>query len=184
MRKKIIVAGVAVAAVLSLAVAGWAIERSSWGRMSAWRGHEDMAARALALLDNDHFRAAMNLTDQQASRLRGIVVATEKSSIKTKAAMEVDGIDLREMLRADHPDRDAVLGKVQEITTLRGELMKEHIEALLEAKSVLTPEQQKKLREFFESHHGHGFMHGPFMEHHGMPGPHEAPAMPPKPPAD
>lgn len=182
MRKKIIVAGVAVAAVLSLAVVGWAIERASWGRGFAERGHKDMAARVLALLDNDHFRAAINLTDQQASRLREIVVEAEKSSIKTRAAVKIDAIDLREMLRADSPDHDAVLNKVQEISNLRGELMKEHVEALLKAKSVLTPEQQKKFRKFFEARHG--FMHGPFMEHHRMPGQPMAPANPAKPPAE
>jgi len=182
MRKKIIVAVVAVAAVLSLAVVGWAIERASWQRGFGERGHERMAARVLALLDSEHFRAAMNLTDQQASRLREIIVETRKSSIKTRAEMQVDAIDLREMLRADNPDHDAVLKKVEEISNLRSELMKEHVEALLKAKAVLTPEQQKKLREFFAARRG--FMHRPFMEHRGMPGAPAAPANPQKPPAE
>jgi Spy/CpxP family protein refolding chaperone len=193
MRKKLVIAGIAAAAVLSLAVVGWAIERGSWGPRFGEHEHGKMASRVLRLLDNDHFRAAMNITDEQASRLRGIIVDAEKSSIKTSAAMKVDAIDLREMLRADNPDHDAVLKKVREISNLRGELMKEHVEALLQAKSVLTPEQQKKLREFFEARHGHEFMHerfmehrgmpGPGMEHHGMPGMQPAPANPPKPPA-
>ncbi len=194
MRRRMIVGGIAVAAVLGLAVVGWAVERGHWGHGFSGRGHREMAARVLALLDNEHFRATMNLTDEQAGRLREIVVNAEKSTIKTRAALEVNGIDLREMLRADNPDRSAVLKKVQDISNLRGELMKEHIEALLAAKSVLTPEQQKKIRQFFESRHGRGFMHGtmmehhgmpgPGMEHHGMPGPGAAPTNPPQPPSE
>jgi Spy/CpxP family protein refolding chaperone len=204
MRKKTLVGGAALVAILALAVVGWAIERGPWSHGFAGHEHGDLAAHMLAMLDNEHFRSAMNLTAQEADRLRQIIVNTEKSTIKTKAALEVNQIDLRELLRADNPDRAAVLKKVQDISSLRGEMMKAHIEALLEAKSVLTPEQQKKLREFFESRHGREFMRGramqrgqmscpcmreggmpgPAMEHQGMPGPPPAPAAPPKPPAE
>ncbi len=201
MRKKILVGGAALAAILALAAVGWAIERGPWAHRFGGHEHGDMAARVLALLDNDHFRAEMNLTDQQASRLREIVVDAEKSSVETGAALKVDAIDLRELLRADNPDRAAVLKKVDEISALRGELMKEHIEALLAAKTVLTPEQQKKFRDFFERRHNVFFMRrhgtqpgmscpcmgpqgmsGMTMGHPGMPGPPAAPANPPKPP--
>ena len=110
-----------------------------------------MSQRILALLDNDQFRSRINLTDDQANRLRQIVVNAEKSAIETRARTAVDGIELRELLRADKPDQDAVMQKVEEITSLRGEMMKNGIQAILEAKSVLTPEQQKKVREFMEN---------------------------------
>jgi Spy/CpxP family protein refolding chaperone len=66
----------------------------------------------------------------------------------------VRGIELRELLRADQPNHDAVLGKVQEISDLRGQMMRQHVESLLAAKSVLTPEQQQKIRAFMSERGG------------------------------
>ena len=41
-----------------------------------------------------------------------------------------------------------MIRKVQEISTLRGDLMKQRVEALVAGKKILTPEQQKKVRAF------------------------------------
>ena len=61
--------------------------------------------------------------------------------------LAVDGIELRELLRADKPDQDAVMKKAEAITRLRVQMMKSGIQAILDAKNVLTPEQQKKVRD-------------------------------------
>lgn len=114
-------------------------------------GEERLAGRLMAALENDRVKAYLNLTDQQVDRLRQILVGAEKSGVKTRADIAVGGIELRELLRADKPDHDAVMTKVQELSNLRGQMMKERIEALLAAKSVLTPEQQKKVRSFIEN---------------------------------
>jgi Spy/CpxP family protein refolding chaperone len=113
-------------------------------------GGPRMGARLLAALDNDRIKTELGLTEDQTNHLRQIVVDTQKSSIKTRADMEVRGIELRELLRADNPDRTAVMKKVDEISALRAEMLKQDMDALLNAKSVLTPEQQKKIRTFLE----------------------------------
>ncbi len=113
-------------------------------------GERGIYRRLLALLDNDRVKAALGLTDQQTNGLRELAVETEKATVKTEADIEVRGIELRELLRADHPDHDAVVKKAGEISALRADLMKQRIEALLKAKSLLTPEQQKKIRTFIE----------------------------------
>ena len=94
----------------------------------------------------------MGLTDDQATRLHQIMVETRKAAIKTKADLAVRRIELRELLKADKPDRDTVMKKVQEVSDLTGQLMQQHVQALLSAKTILTPEQQKKIREFSASH--------------------------------
>jgi len=119
-------------------------------------GEKPLAGRLMAALDNDRVKAYLNLTDQQVDRLRQILVEAEKSGVKTRADIAVGGIELRELLRTDKPDHDAVMAKVQELSNLRGQMMKERIEALLAAKSVLTPEQQKKIRSFIEGREGFG----------------------------
>jgi Spy/CpxP family protein refolding chaperone len=114
-------------------------------------GHgQHMASRLLAMLDNDRVKSALGLSDDQTSHLRQIVLDTEKANIKTRAEVQVQGIELRELLRADNPDRDAVMKKIDEISALRTEMAKQDVSALLQAKSVLTPEQQKKIRDFIE----------------------------------
>jgi len=112
--------------------------------------------RLLALLDSDWVRAYLGLEGAQVERLRKIVLATEKANVKADAEMELRRIDLREALRADKPDRDEILKKVQEISDLHGEMMKHNVEAILAAKTVLSPEQQKKIFFLIESREASG----------------------------
>lgn len=183
MRKRFVAGTVVVITLLALGLAAGAIHRAPWGHRWGGHGPEQMASRLLALLDNDRVKSELGLNDQQAGRLRQIIVDAEKSSIKAGGEMAVRSIDLRELLRADTPDRDAALKKVQEISNLRGEMMKHHVEALLAAKNVLTPEQQKKMRTFIEKQHGREFRGEHLGPHPLMPGrppgpPREAPNPP------
>ena len=149
------------------------------------------------MLDSDRFKSELGLTDEQAGRLRQLVLENEKSSLKTRAEVKVRQIELHEMLRADNPNRDAVLKKAQEISDLHGQMMKQHIESLLTAKTILTPEQQKKMHALMAEHgfrgqpgegRGPRFGHGP---QGGRPESHQgpqgsdagSPPMPPEPPA-
>ncbi len=114
-------------------------------------GEHAMGQRLLAMLENDRIKAELGFTDEQTDRLRRIMVDTQKSTIRTRADMALRAIELRELLRSDKPDHEAVMNKVQEISKLRNEMMKGHVEALLATKAVLTPEQQKKIRGLIES---------------------------------
>lgn len=153
--KRWILVGIALMlGALALPVLGGAQGEEGGG---AWgRQEHRMGPRLLAMLENDRVKTALGLTDQQADRLRQIAVDTEKSTVMTRAEITVRSMELRELLRADKPEREAVMKKVQEISDLRGQIMKQHIESLLATKTVLTPEQQRKMR--------------PFLEHRGRPG--------------
>lgn len=180
--KKWIAAGtVVVLAALSVAFAGYRGQGLNQPRgFQCPHGHFRMSQRMLALLDNERFRARINLTDDQTSRLRQILVKAEKSAIETRAQMAVEGIELREMLRADKPDQAAVMKKVDQISSLRGRMMQEGVQAVLEAKTVLTPQQQKQIREFMESRfaqRGWG-RHWRQQDHGGMRGPRGPRQMP------
>jgi len=138
------------------------LEMRDFGGRGGERGGERMATRLMAALESDRVKAYLNLTDQQVDRLRQLLVDTEKAGVRTRADIEVRHIELRELLRADKPDHDAVIKKVQELSELRGQMMKQRIEALLDAKSVLTPEQQKKIREFMSRRESFGAERGRF----------------------
>jgi Spy/CpxP family protein refolding chaperone len=161
--------------------------------MGRWEGrHGFEGGRGLlGLADNSRLRAYLNLTDQQADRLHQISVDSRKSSVKTRADLELRNIELRELLRADSPDHDAVMKKVQEVSELRGQMMKQHMETLLAARSVLTPEQQKKLRSFQENRGFGGPGREHMMQHRegqgrpvGHPSTPSAPAAPPAHPSE
>jgi Spy/CpxP family protein refolding chaperone len=166
--------------VLALSAPARAQEEEGW--RSGPREHA-MGPHLMALLENDRVKAALGLTEQQVDRLRQITVEAEKSAVKTRADLAVRRIELRELLRADKPDREAIMKKVQEISDLRGQVMKQHVESILAVKTVLTPEQQQKLRAF-RARGGRAGGWGPRPSSRpnrpgGPPGPAEAPAPPP-----
>jgi Spy/CpxP family protein refolding chaperone len=144
-----------------------------WGR-----SEHVMGPRLLAMLENERMRTELGITDQQADRLRQIAVDTEKFTVKTRAEIVVRNMELRELLRADKPEREAVMKKVQEISDLRGQIMKQRIDSLLATKAALTPEQQKKMRAFLEHRGRPATWREPF-----QPQRPRAPAEPPAPPA-
>jgi hypothetical protein len=122
-----------------------------WGDRSREPEERLGAERLLALLDSDRVKSYLALDDSQAERLRQIALDTEKAHVKVRAEIQVHSIDLKEGLRAEKPDRDAILKKVQEISELRGQLMKSYVEAILSAKAVLSPEQQRKIVSLIEN---------------------------------
>jgi hypothetical protein len=107
-------------------------------------------SRLLAALDDPRVRTALGLTDQQADSLRKIIIDTETFTITTGASMLVDSIDLRELLRADKPDKNAVMKKGDEISQSTSQLINHYLEAILAAKAILTPEQQRMIRRYME----------------------------------
>jgi uncharacterized membrane protein len=142
-RKGILVSSIVVLSFLSLG--NIARSQGILGNRLGEPGDRLEVDRLLALLDSDRVRTYLGLEGPQVERLRQIVLETEKANVKVRAEMEVRRIELREALRADKPDRDEILKKVQEISELRGEMMKRNVEAILAAKAVLSPEQQRKV---------------------------------------
>jgi len=152
-RKGIIASSIVALVLLSLRNIGWGANQGMRGNSLHGPRNHPGGERLLTLLESDRIRVFLGLADPQVERLRQIVVETEKANVRTRAEIQVRRIELREALRADKPDRDAILKQVREISDLRGEMMKHNVEAILAAKAVLSPEQQRKLRSLLESRH-------------------------------
>jgi Spy/CpxP family protein refolding chaperone len=184
MKKWMVIGSAMVLGLVSLGLIARSVERRPWEGAWEGRARPRMGPRLLAMLDNDRVKTYLNLTDPQVDRLRQIVVESEKASVKSRADLSVRGIELRELLRADKPDREAIMKKVDELSSLRADLMKQRVDALLAAKSVLTPEQQKKVRSFLERREGFGMRGEQFRGRRGGWGPPpDAPPRPPRSPA-
>ena len=162
MRKHVIVSMLLFLSIVSLGEIGLGIDRGmrGTGRGTGLLEDRNRVGRLLALLDSERVKASLGLTNPQVERLRQIFVETEKADVKVLADIAVRGIELRESLRADKPDRDKILKQVQDISALRGEMMRLNVEAILSAKTVLSAEQQRKAFSLFENLRESGLTEG------------------------
>jgi Spy/CpxP family protein refolding chaperone len=120
-------------------------------RQDAFGGPLRVFSRLEAQLDNPRVRTALGLTDQQVDSLRSVLVDTEIFTIQTGASALVDGIQLKELLRSDHPDRAAVMAKGDRLSQSASELIHHYLDAVLKAKTILTPQQQDMIRMYMEN---------------------------------
>lgn len=117
------------------------------------RGREDGGplqrfSRLMSALDDPRAQKMLGLSEEQADSLRKIVTDTEIFTIQRGANIAVDSIQLRELLRADKPDKAAVMSKGDEISKDTSDLISHYLGAILEAKTILTPQQQQMIREY------------------------------------
>jgi Spy/CpxP family protein refolding chaperone len=120
-------------------------------RQEAFGGPLRVFSRLEAQLDNPRVRTVLGLSDQQVDSLRSILVDTEIFTIQTGASALVDGIQLKELLRSDHPDRAAVMAKGDAISQSASELIHHYLDAILKAKTILTPQQQDMIRMYMQN---------------------------------
>ena len=90
--------------------------------------------------------AALDLTDAQRDKLRDIHEAAARKSVQRRADMQLARMDLRKLMRAESPSAASVNAQIDKISRLQAEGMKAHFDTFMQARAVLTPEQQKKLR--------------------------------------
>jgi Spy/CpxP family protein refolding chaperone len=89
----------------------------------------------------------LNLTDDQKAKLADIHDRTQRAAIPLRADLRIARLDLGKLMRADKPDSRAIDAQIDRIASLRGSMQKGHVAGMLEARGVLTPAQQKLLRE-------------------------------------
>jgi Spy/CpxP family protein refolding chaperone len=89
----------------------------------------------------------LGLSDAQREKLADLREQRMKAAIPIEADVKLAQIDLEKLLRADQPDKNAVSRQADRIAALRANLMKNRLSGMIEARAVLTSEQQKKLKE-------------------------------------
>lgn len=96
-----------------------------------------------------HFRE-LGVTDQQKDRLEAIHEAQRRRAIEIRKDLQLAELDVRKLVRADTPDRRAIDAQVDRVAALRTELQKSRLNAMLDARGVLTPQQRQKLEQLRE----------------------------------
>ncbi len=127
------------------------------------------------------FIEQLKLSEEQKKDFDKIHVDMEKQEIAQKAKNETARVELRQLFKADSPDKSAIEKKMTEIADLEVQMHMIKINSWFDVNKLLTPEQQKTWKKALE--YGSEMQKRKMgMEHHGehsMP-PHKEAPMPKK----
>jgi Spy/CpxP family protein refolding chaperone len=95
--------------------------------------------------------AKLNLTEEQKKDVEKIRVDMEKQAVSIRANLATARIDLRQLFKADTPDKSAVEKKLNEIADLSVQIRMNKINAWFAVNKLLTLEQQKTWKKVLEN---------------------------------
>lgn len=101
--------------------------------------------------------ARLDLSDEQREKLAAIHEERMRANVRARADLQIAGMDLRKLMRADSPNATAINAQIDKLTRMRGDMQKSRVAAFLEARTVLTPEQQKQLHKAGPAGRARGF---------------------------
>jgi Spy/CpxP family protein refolding chaperone len=145
--------------------------------MMGGMGHEDMGMMqgmggmqgCGMMMDDDHpMWKRLGLDDKQKDALKALRSKTMKDMVKRRADKQIAAIELNDLLGKDPVDMKAVEASVKKNASLKADMFLAHLKAREEMKSILTPDQRKRMKEMMESGRGCGMMGGD-AEHKDMP---------------
>jgi len=148
------------------------------GGMMGGMGYQNMMMHGMGrmqgggmMMGDDHLMwkhlRGLGLDDKQKDAIEAIRSKTMKYMIKAMADKQIASIELEDLLNNDPVDMKAVESLVRKNESLKTEMFLAHIKAREEIKSILTPDQKKRLKEMMEGA-GCGMMGGE-AEHKDMP---------------
>lgn len=119
-------------------------------------GRPPLSARPLVSIALRNHEA-LKLTDAQVKRLKDIRDAFSKKAVKERAEMKAGRIDLRRALDGEKVDFADVEKRMRALSNMRVNLRLARLKAIQEGKTVLSADQQKQLVEIARKRRGHGF---------------------------
>jgi len=88
------------------------------------------------------------LTDQQQEKMDQLRLNHLKEVMPLETDLEIKGMELEALWRADSPDGKKIVAKVKEIAAVRTQLEVSRVSQRLATWNVLTPEQRAQARKF------------------------------------
>jgi Spy/CpxP family protein refolding chaperone len=92
----------------------------------------------------------LNLTVEQKKDVDKIRFDMEKQSIDQKANLATARLELRQLFKAENPDKSAIEKKINEMADLGVQLRMIRLNAWFSVNKLLTPEQQKTWKKALE----------------------------------
>ena len=90
----------------------------------------------------------INLDEATLEAIKEKIYRSKKAAIEWSASLKAKKLDLRHALDGQSPDRAKIMVLIEESGTLHVKLKKHRIGLMLEIRSMLTPEQIKKVKGF------------------------------------
>ena len=149
MKRKLTVACIALLTIIcggyltqSVFAAQRGMRHGEWGNVGEGKMHENAPYwRHL----ND-----LALNEKQKAEVKEIRNSVMKETIRKRADMRIDSVELREILDRAPVDMKKVEEKLKQIELLRTDIRLSHIRAMEEVKAKLTPEQREKFKDLCE----------------------------------
>ena len=129
------------------------------GGMMGGMGHHDMGMMhgmggmqgGGTMMDDDHplwkHLMGLGLDDKQQEALKALRSKTVKDMVKKRADKQIADIELQDLLDKDPVDMKAVEVLAKKKGSLKTDMFLAHVKAREEMKSLLTPDQRKRLKE-------------------------------------
>jgi len=105
----------------------------------------------------------LKLTDTQKKDVEKIVFDAAKETIAQKAKVATARLELRQLLKADSPDKNTIEKKINEIADLSAQIHVDHVDGWFAINKLLTPDQQKIWKHALAARPQMG--HGKFAKH-------------------
>jgi Spy/CpxP family protein refolding chaperone len=112
-----------------------------------YRDREKAEGRMGRRTDLVRLKEQLGLTDAQADQLRALWTEQAKSQIRRRAELAIARLELRQLLLGSTVDEKAVAAKAKEVGELQSAAVRARVDGHLAMRKVLTPDQQKKLRD-------------------------------------
>ncbi len=100
----------------------------------------------------------LDLPPEKSEKFEAIMMASEEETKAVREQLHTARQELFELLWESEPNEEAILGKVDQVVELQGELERILIRRLLEARTILDPDEAMRLHRHMEHGMG-GLMH-------------------------
>lgn len=105
--------------------------------------------RLEALLNNPEAAKKLGLTDNQIASLQARLDESKKQLIKLRTDVELAELEVRRLMRANNPDRAAVMKAVEAASAAQLALRKAMVDERLAVREIVGPEIAEKVRRHF-----------------------------------
>ena len=149
MRKGLIAIAVVLVMILTVAVASsFAYEVGHKKSKGYYKESKSkVESKAHMILKN---RGELGLSDEQIKGVKELMLKSKKDSIKQKAEIEIIALDINSKKQDDTMDIEAINALIDKKYELKKEKAKSSVAAYIQLKSILTEEQQVKLKELYK----------------------------------
>jgi len=102
----------------------------------------------------------LNLSAEQTQKMQALREGFFKETISLRNEMMLKKLELQTLWAQTNPDQEKILAKQREINALKAQFQEKATKHRLEARKILTPEQQAQAGSFWGAGPGFGPRHG------------------------